>query len=606
MPGSTAKRKKNRSGKCDSNASITFEQPKLVTDLQKLELSAVTEEAEKPWFHPSVKGIDRSMPRPSPAASKRVPIVTLRGVDDTMKLISLLREIIDKEGFTIGYRPDRLAVHIRKISDFVLAVNFFDKLGLQYHYKNTIEDNRKRYVLRGIPSGNEPDISNAFKERGFIVHDVHRLVGPKSSLSAPVFVFYHTPLPGGPEITGVKRLGKWMVNIESYKGTRREPMLCVRCSRYNHTATFCTMDPRCFKCAADHEGSLCRVTAVFKCCNCNGNHPAVAKTCPMYLRVKEFNMRAREGVTGSHSDLFRAVLGKASITSKPKKPPSRLPKLIARSFVVVAWNARGVDLGDCPQFFEFLETQGAHLACISEWKKVPVAAAVGNGRWSVIGSAAGGLLVRTDVAHKQLQMRTTVVMVQVQTKMGVGLRVAMARVGPNDSFSPDELLGALTQCPGDQALDPTIIFGDFSARHQVWNAPVNNRRGKALNRTAEASQLRVFGPKNPSRYYGEDESPYVVVTKNVPVVPSILPKRMATGGGGEEGRCPMVVHLRNWRLPKASRRVELPAEVKELIREKNRMRKMWQTTKFSLFKEELDRKRAEVRKKVEAVRRSAK
>ena len=64
------------------------------------------------------------------------------------------------------------------------------------------------------------------------------------------------------------------------------PLRCFKCQRFGHHRDRCKRSDTCPRCGKEgHDGSDC--SAEVKCVNCDGNHPAYAKVCPLWIREKE-------------------------------------------------------------------------------------------------------------------------------------------------------------------------------------------------------------------------------------------------------------------------------------------------------------------------------
>lgn len=91
------------------------------------------------------------------------------------------------------------------------------------------------------------------------------------------------------EVRRVRSLLHTIVRWERYTNYSDGPVQCRTCQRYGHGAEKCFMDPRCIKCAGSHLSSRCPLSIggaklsieSLKCVNCEGNHTANAKICPM-------------------------------------------------------------------------------------------------------------------------------------------------------------------------------------------------------------------------------------------------------------------------------------------------------------------------------------
>ena len=59
---------------------------------------------------------------------------------------------------------------------------------------------------------------------------------------------------------------------------------CYNCHRFRHISRICTYTTRCGFCASEEHTEL-DCTNPNKCANCEGNHTASSKICPVYQQV---------------------------------------------------------------------------------------------------------------------------------------------------------------------------------------------------------------------------------------------------------------------------------------------------------------------------------
>lgn len=65
------------------------------------------------------------------------------------------------------------------------------------------------------------------------------------------------------------------------------PLRCFNCQRYGHAASQFRGKTRCAKCGGEHVYGKCEQDAVFKCCNCGGNHSAAYGGCEKHKEAKD-------------------------------------------------------------------------------------------------------------------------------------------------------------------------------------------------------------------------------------------------------------------------------------------------------------------------------
>ena len=89
---------------------------------------------------------------------------------------------------------------------------------------------------------------------------------------------------GTPNLPNEVRIGYINVEIRLYIPN---PRRCFNCQRYGHGKNTCRHEPICAKCAQKgHEHDDC-VSLIIQCSNCEQNHKASSKDCPMYKLEKQ-------------------------------------------------------------------------------------------------------------------------------------------------------------------------------------------------------------------------------------------------------------------------------------------------------------------------------
>lgn len=73
------------------------------------------------------------------------------------------------------------------------------------------------------------------------------------------------------------------------------PLRCFKCQQFAHHKQRCTSEKDvCARCGQkDHDDTNC--TSPFHCANCNGDHPAYSRTCPVFLKEKEIQRVKYQG-----------------------------------------------------------------------------------------------------------------------------------------------------------------------------------------------------------------------------------------------------------------------------------------------------------------------
>jgi len=116
-----------------------------------------------------------------------------------------------------------------------------------------------------------------------------------------------------------------------------QPMRCVKCQGYGHTATHCKRQTRCVRCGKGHTIEHCPVKDDLTkavCVNCNGQHSAAFRGCSRYQEVSkalkvsvESKVSYRDAlmkVRSSAGDVSQRV-GEAAEIGRPQQTSTPLP-----------------------------------------------------------------------------------------------------------------------------------------------------------------------------------------------------------------------------------------------------------------------------------------
>ena len=81
------------------------------------------------------------------------------------------------------------------------------------------------------------------------------------------------------------RLDSLSVNVEKYI-PRKRVIQCYKCWRFGHIAVLCPNNLTCVNCTDNHRSCITKSYRQLRCSNCNGNHPANDRLCPVYKEVE--------------------------------------------------------------------------------------------------------------------------------------------------------------------------------------------------------------------------------------------------------------------------------------------------------------------------------
>ncbi|GFU63041.1 probable RNA-directed DNA polymerase from transposon X-element [Trichonephila clavipes] len=155
----------------------------------------------------------------------------------------------------------------------------------------------------------------------------------------------------------------------------------------------------------------------------------------------------------------------------------------------------------------------------------------------------------------------------------------------------------------------TILVGDFNAKHTSWGCPVNDARGNRLYRYVVNSGIDVIAPPTPTRTPSFEIPPpqlytnWNLFTKNLANNDNLyFPQANSTPeieSQVNDLTSEILTAHGNASKPMIHREPPfVQGELKQLFRERNRARKLWQFTRFPLHKTELNRIQNKIKRKV--------
>lgn len=103
------------------------------------------------------------------------------------------------------------------------------------------------------------------------------------------------------------------------------PLRCFKCQKFGHGSASCKNKPVCCTCGEDGHELIC--TRPPKCCNCQGNHAASSRVCPVWIKEQEIQ-RVRVMKKMSYPQARREVEGFPAYKFQQSfvsvvKPPAR-------------------------------------------------------------------------------------------------------------------------------------------------------------------------------------------------------------------------------------------------------------------------------------------
>ncbi|GFW30192.1 nucleic-acid-binding protein from transposon X-element [Trichonephila clavipes] len=480
-------------------------------------------------------------------SGRRIAPIVIDSQSNATELLDQLGKFCDTplEG---RFENGKLRVFPASAEEHRLIQKFISDKKLRSHTFEMAHNKQLKVVLRGLPTDfNQEELMSELHSFGFQSNHISLLRNRKTNTNMPLFL---VTLPKSPESRGIfniKTIGFFRVAVEPLNKSTMPPQ-CYRCQEFFHHSRFCARAPKCLKCSGGHLTSDCTKSAKApaKCANCSGPHPANFSGCP-----------------------------RNPIKTKTNKSKST--------------------------------------------KNAP---------------------------HAILNVSNTFENSSVILQLGNNSKITVACIyrPPHGSINTTELDAILSHS------NKAFLFGDFNARHPSWNPGRANSNGNILCNWAVGSALDILAPDTPTHFnsrhsnaildigfavnlshteiftintLSSDHNPVIFdfVTNNV--LPPILRTLKTTNwikfqeiiyhtipGNPRIDDLDLAVqnftsNISNAISASTSTRLintphlRLPENIRELIRAKNRFRKLWNDTRYPPYKREVNALIRQIRREIQ-------
>lgn len=238
--------------------------------------------------------------------SHKPPPIYIRQQSNS-ELVNGLKKIVGENNF---YIVDLIRGTIRETKvqatkevHYTQIVNWLDSHGKKYYTYQLKSAKGLRVVAKGIDSNVDPnEIAEDLKAQGFEVKSVHNIIN-KFKNPQPMFKIELTPessrVAKGKThpIYSLKYILNRKISVEEpYKRTTL--VQCTNCQEFGHTKSYCKLTNVCVACGGLHPTSACdkdkNNPETRKCSNCNGNHTANYRGCPVFESINKRSNYARQ------------------------------------------------------------------------------------------------------------------------------------------------------------------------------------------------------------------------------------------------------------------------------------------------------------------------
>lgn len=230
----------------------------------------------------------------------KIPPIVIKLKDDGdggkhYALIDELKKELTKVPI-LKYSKDKVTIFTQCEKDYYKLKNQLEGQGAQHHTYTPKWLKTKHLVLKGMPRIPEEKVKEELETLDVKVVAVKAIKKKDKPMSAnPVFlVTLHQDENIG-QVKKVHHLAYVKISWEAYQN-KRGLTQCHRCQEFGHGTSNCHNDPKCVKCAGDHETRLCQKLPKDppKCVNCGEAHPANYSACTAAVKyLQALQKRAR-------------------------------------------------------------------------------------------------------------------------------------------------------------------------------------------------------------------------------------------------------------------------------------------------------------------------
>lgn len=250
-----------------------------------------------------------SLPKPRP------PPIYLREVSSN-DLINKLKACVGENFYIADIKQGRISetkIQAKEERHYCAITDLLEKEKKNFYTYQLKSAKGLKVVLKGIDHNvNTEDIKKDLERLGFNIKNVSRMLN-KQKIPQPMFKVELTPESSKPPkgethpIYDVKYVLHRKIVVEE---PRKNSSLaqCQNCQEYGHTKAYCKLSSVCVICGGSHLTINCTHgksdTSVKRCSNCNGNHTANYRGCPIYLHLLNKQKQPIQTKT-SHRDNYQ-------------------------------------------------------------------------------------------------------------------------------------------------------------------------------------------------------------------------------------------------------------------------------------------------------------
>lgn len=235
-------------------------------------------------------------------------------------------EITDQDGFIQYLETVIKDFNIKFLHNcfkiFTNSLEDYDRLKREFknieYYTFTLKNNKiKKLVLKAAPNMNVNSIQEKLIANNINVLSCVNLKSTKNRNSYSYLVSF----PNETDLHTVKKIefiGRIHFKWETYF-KKDNISQCHRCQSFGHGSSNCNIKPKCVRCGECHLTKDCELDKnnpeVLKCANCEGNHTANYKNCPVYKKKIADKSSTNKYNQNSMQSLSQPVINRGNVSN---------------------------------------------------------------------------------------------------------------------------------------------------------------------------------------------------------------------------------------------------------------------------------------------------
>ena len=179
----------------------------------------------------------------------------------------------------------------------------------------------------------------------------------------------------------------------------------------------------------------------------------------------------------------------------------KIPKMDQKKNRILQWNCRGF-YANASNIKELIEKYNPEIMALQE-------IILGQRRFysrgyhalNSTGRGGAGLLIRKDVPHRRITLRTTLEAVAAAVFLGKQYTVCSIYLPPSGVIQNNDLSELMEQLPR-----PVLLLGDFNARDPAWGDYFSNRRATQIQKLVSDFDLGIANTEEYTHYHVQTDT----------------------------------------------------------------------------------------------------